>query len=63
MVMERNFQRGRKLEGSGRRKNRVEVSQNKKKKKKEKEGSTLPQRGCSLVMYRWGGRALSLGNQ
>lgn len=44
MVMERNFQRGRKLEGSGRRKNRVEVSQNKKKKKRKGGQYTAPER-------------------
>lgn len=50
MVMERNFQHGRKYEVSERRKTQVKV-----KKEKEKEGSTLHQRGCSL-MYSQGGR-------
>lgn len=50
MVVERNFQHGRKYEISGRRKTQVEVS-----KEKEKEGSTLHQGGCRL-MYSRGGR-------
>lgn len=47
MVMERNFQRGRKLEGSGRRKNRVEVSQNKKKKKKKRRAVHCPREAAA----------------